>query len=230
MRQSLAAVAVAVMGVLVAGCGSTGHAESTTAPSTTKTLIPRPLVERELPGLLLSPEQVNAAMGTTDMAIISSQTSLSDHSNTMAPPECLALDGAGEADVYADSGYRAARDHSLNNGDNFTHYAKQAVVLFPLAETARAFFEASAEQWPACHEYRHTQSGTNWYVAELTRDGDILKAITVQRDAGHPGWGCGRALVLRNNIIGDVNTCSADPGDSAVRIAQQIGENVDAVW
>ncbi|AMO60676.1 putative lipoprotein LppH [Mycolicibacterium phlei] len=26
------------------------------------------------------------------------------------------------------------------------------------------------------------------------------------------------------------NTCSADPGDSAVRIAQQIGENVDAVW
>ena len=57
-----AALAVAVICVLVAGCGSTiGNAESTT---TTRSMIPRPLVERELAGLLLSPEQVNAAMGT----------------------------------------------------------------------------------------------------------------------------------------------------------------------
>jgi len=67
MRQPTATLAVAVTCVLIAGCSSTkGNAEATTS---TRSMIPRPLVERELAGLLLSPEQVNAAMGATGMAV-----------------------------------------------------------------------------------------------------------------------------------------------------------------
>jgi len=63
MRQPTATLAVAVTCVLIAGCSSTkGNVEATTS---TRSMIPRPLVERELAGLLLSPEQVNAAMGAT---------------------------------------------------------------------------------------------------------------------------------------------------------------------
>ena len=132
MRQPTAALGVAVICVLVAGCGNTiGNAESMT---TTLSMIPRPLVERELAELLLSPEQVNAAMGATGMTVTSSQSSMSDNSATMAPPECLAIDGAAEAPDYLNSGFRAERDQSLNDGDNFKHYLKQAVVLFPLVE------------------------------------------------------------------------------------------------
>ena len=150
MRQPSAALAVVVICVLVAGCGSTiGNAKSTT---TTRSMIPRPLVERELAGLLLSPEQVNAAMGTAGMTVTNNQASMSDNSATMAPQECLAIDGAAEAAVYANSGFRAERDQSLNDGDNFTHYLKQAVVLFPIVEKAGAFFDASAQQWPACRQ------------------------------------------------------------------------------
>ena len=108
-----------------------GNAEPTT---TTRTMIPRPLVERELAELLLTPEQVNAAMGTTGMTVTGAQTAMSDNSATMAPQECLAIDGAAEAPVYANSGFWAERDQSLNDGDNFTHYLKQAVVLFPRGE------------------------------------------------------------------------------------------------
>lgn len=230
MGRPIAAIVVAVICVLAAGCGTEENPESMTTTTTTRTMIPRPLVERELPELLLTPEQVDAAMGTTGMAVVNSQAAMGDHSATMTPPECLALDGAAEAPVYVDSGYRAARDQSLNNGDNFTHYAKQAVVLFPLVETARAFFDASVEQWPACQEYRHTQSGTQWFVGPITNADGILSTVTTQRDAGSPGWGCGRAVALRNNIIIDVNTCSATPADSAVTIADQIGANVTARW
>src|SRR5258707_3523112 len=60
-------------------------------------MIPRLLVERELAGLLLSPEQVNAAMGAAGMTVTNTQTSMSDNSATMAPQECLAIDGAAEA-------------------------------------------------------------------------------------------------------------------------------------
>ena len=142
MRHPTAALAVAVICVLSAGCASSqGSVESTT---TTRSMIPRPVVERELAGLLLSPEQLNVAMGATAMTVTNTQTSMSDNSATMAPQECLAIDGAAEAPVYANSGYWAERDQSLNDGDNFTHYVKQAVVLFPTVEKAGALFDAAA--------------------------------------------------------------------------------------
>ena len=97
-------------------------------------------------------------------------------------------------------------------------------------EKAGEFFDASVRQWPACHRYTHTQSGSQWTVGEITVDGGMLSTVAMQQDAAAPGWGCGRALARRNNVIVDVNTCSAEPGDSAVRIARQITANVDAQW
>ena len=224
MRQSAAALAVAVICVLIAGCGTTkGNAKSTT---TTRSMIPRPLVERELAGLLLSPEQVNAAMGATGMTVTSTQTSMSDNSATMAPQECLAIDGAAEAPVYASSGFQAERDQSLNDGDHFTHYLKQAVVLFPTMEKAGAFFDASTQQWPACRQYTHTQSGSLWAVGPISNTNGTLSTTATQQNANAPGWGCGRALAIRNNILIDVNTCSANPADSALNIANQIAAKV----
>jgi hypothetical protein len=228
MRQPTATLAVAVICVLIAGCGSTkGNAESTT---TTRSMIPRPLVERELAELLLSPEQVNAAMGATEMTVTNTQTSMSDNSATMAPQECLAIDGAAEAQVYANSGFQAERDQSLNDGDNFTHYLKQAVVLFPIVEKAGAFIDASAQQWLACRQYTHTQSESQWSVGQISNANGTLSTTATQQNASAPGWGCGRALALRNNVIIDINTCSANPADSALRIAEQIAANVTARW
>ena len=228
MREPTAALALAVICVLIAGCASTkGNAESTT---TTRSMIPRPLVERELAGLLLSPEQVNVAMGTAGMAVTNNQTSMSDNSATLAPQECLAIDGAAEAPVYANSGYWAERDQSLNDGDNFTHYLKQAVVLFPTVEKAGAFVEASAQQWPACRQYTHTQSESQWSVGQISNANGTLSTTATQQNASAPGWGCGRALALRNNVIIDINTCSANPAESALKIADQIAANVTARW
>ena len=228
MRRPSVALAVAVICLLIAGCGSTiGNAALTT---TTQSMIPRPLVERELAGLLLSPEQVNVAMATAGMTVTNSQTAMSDNSVTMAPQECLAIDGAAEAPVYANSGYWAERDQSLNDGDNFTHYLKQAVVLFPTMESAGVFFNASGQQWPACRQYTHTQSETQWSVGQISHANRTLSTTATQQNASAPGWGCGRALALRNNVIIDINTCSTDPADSAVKIANQIAANVSARW
>jgi len=196
----------------------------------TRTMIPRPLVERELPGLLLSPEEAAAAMGAPAMIVTGSGTSMSDNSAIMEPRECLAIDGAAEGQVYAGSDFQAELEQSLNTGDTFTHYVKQAVVQFPYLEKAAAFFELSAHQWPNCHQYTHTQSGSVWDVGDITKADNTLSVNVVQQEASAPGWGCGRALELRNNIVIDVNTCSADPADSAVKIADQIGDRVLARW
>jgi hypothetical protein len=169
-------------------------------------------------------------MATAGMTVTNSQTALSDNSATMAPPECLAIDGAAEAPVYADSGYWAERDQSLNNGDNFTHYLKQAVVLFPTVEKALAFFNTSAQQWPVCRQYTHTQSESQWSVGQISNANGTLSTTASQQNAAAPGWGCGRALAPRNNVIIDINTCSANPADSALKIADQIAANIAAQW
>ena len=160
--------------------------------------------------MLLSPEQLNVAMGATGMTVTNTQTSMSDNSATMAPQECFAIDGAAEAPVYANSGYWAERDQSLNDGDNFTtsNYVKQAVVLFPTVEKPGVLFDASAQQWPACRQNTHTQSESQWSVGQISNANGTLSTTATQQNASAPGWGCGRALALRNNVIIDVNTWS----------------------
>jgi hypothetical protein len=172
-------------------------------------------------------------MGAATMTVSESQSSMSDNSAIMAPPECLAIDGAAELQVYANSGYQAERDQSLNDGSadqTWKNYVKQSVVLFPYQEKAAEFFDASVEQWPACHEYTHTQSGSQWTVGEIASTHGMLRTVAMQKDAAAPGWGCGRALVRRNNVIVDINTCNADPGTSAVRIADEIAARIDEQW
>jgi PknH-like extracellular domain len=110
------------------------------------------------------------------------------------------------------------------------NYVKQAVVLFPTVEKAGALFEASAQQWPACRQYTHTQSGSQWSVGQIANANGTLSTTATQQNTAAPGWGCGRALAHRNNVLIDVNTCSANPADSAVKIADQIAANVAARW
>jgi hypothetical protein len=225
MRVS--ATLFAAVSIVAAGCSSTSNAAS---PVPAPTLVPRPVVERDLDGMLLTPGEVTLMMGA-QMTVTAAgdghaENTMADNSAIMSPPECLAVDGAAEAVVYATSGFRAVRDQSFTDGDAFRHYVKQSVVLFPYRAPAEAFYAASVQQWPACHSYTHTQSGSQWTVGEIADTDQVLHTVATQQEAAAPGWACGRALALRNNVIVDVNTCSAAPGDSAVRIATEIGAKV----
>jgi hypothetical protein len=194
------------------------------------TMIARPLVARELSALLLTREQVDAAMASTTMAMTGMQTSMSDDGATMTPPQCLALDGAAEAKVYAGSGFSAELDQSFNDGDHFTHYLKQAVVLYPLVERAVAVRDDAARSWPACRAFTHLQSGTHWSVGPIDSATATVTVLVSEDHAAAPGWACGRALTVANNVVIDVNTCSANPGDSAAAVAGRIASNVTARW
>jgi hypothetical protein len=229
MRHLTAALAVTALCILGAGCG-TGSNQANVKSTTTKiSLIPRPVVERELDTLLLSPQQINPVMGATAMAVTRRHDAMSDDSSTMRPRECLAIDGAAQAPVYANSGFTAVRDQALNDGDNFTHYAEQAVVLFPTAKQASLFLIASRLRWPACHSYTHIQSGTQWTVGPISEENGALSTVATQQDARAGGWACGHALALKNNVIIDVNTCSPDPKNSAVDLANQIATKVSTL-
>ena len=233
MRKLIATAAVAGICIFAAGCHSQPNQrpKASTTTSTTTTKAPPPVAEGALHGLLLAPEQINAAMGTTDMKVTNSRTGMSDDSATMTPRECLAIDGSAQAQVYANSGFIAERDQTLDlqEGDNLTHFAEQAVVLFPTAQQASAFFAASAAQWQACHDYTHIQSKTQWTVGAISNTNNVLSTVTTLQNPPSTGWkACGRALAVKNNVMVDVNTCSVDPKNSAVDIANQISAKVPA--
>jgi hypothetical protein len=228
MRHLTAALLIASVCIFTAGCsgGSNQNTKTSTTRATPTSTAPPPLLDTALPGLLLSPEEVNTAMGATEMKVTKTRFEMSDDSATMEPRECLAVDGSAQAQVYAGSGFTAVRDQTLQEGDNFTHFAEQAVVLFPSAKQASAFLSASAQQWPACHQYTHTQSGSAWTVGPISNANGVVSITATQQNANEPGWACGRAVAARNNVVIDVNTCSANPADSAVNIANQIAARV----
>lgn len=225
MRYLMAAGAVAGICIVTAACGG-GSNQGTVKSTTTKTKAPPPITEAGLKGLLLTPEDVSAVMGAGELKVTRYRTSMSDDSATMEPKECLAVDGAAQEKVYAGVKYTAERDETLQEGDNFTHFVEQAVVLFPSAKQAGAFVGASGLQWSACHQYTHTQSHTVWDVGAVSNTNGMLSTTATQENANVGGWGCGRALTARNNVVIDVNTCSADPKNSAVEIASRIAAKV----
>lgn len=230
MRRLTLALAClgATLAVAVTGCADT--VSSAQAPTPTRKVVPRPLVERELNGLLLEPAAVAAALGVPAMAVTGAAREMADDSAIMSPAECLALDGAAEAPAYADSGFHAVRDQTLTDGDQFQHYAKQSVVLFPYWEKAVEYFAAATAQWHGCHDFVHTQSQTHWEVGPIDVGEGTLDTVVTQVDHGAPGWACGRSLVQRNNVVIDVNTCGVSPGTSAKAIASGIADAVSNAW
>lgn len=226
MRYSAATLVVVGICLIASACGNRDGDESAAATPTTSFLAPvvlEPGLDRLQ--LLLPPEQINPVMGANGMVVTEAKNVMSDDSATMEPPECLAVDGAAQAKAYENSGFTAERDQTIRDQD-LSHYVKQAVVLFPTAKKAKAFFDASAQQWATCHEYRHTQSGTQWTRGPIGNANGVLSTVGTLLEAKPPGWACGRALAVRNNIIVDVNTCSANPADTAVNIANQIAAKV----
>ncbi len=140
------AITIAAACALAAGCGQSTHQSAENTPTTQMitSFPPTPLRQKTLPRLLLSPEQINAAMAAGEMTVTGTDSRMSDDSGTMAPRECLAVDGAAQAPVYADSGFTDEQEVSLSEPDVLAHYAKQAVVRFADAEQAKAFYNSSA--------------------------------------------------------------------------------------
>ncbi|MGB6206244.1 sensor domain-containing protein, partial [Mycobacterium sp.] len=130
------------------------------------------------------------------------------------------------AAVYEGSGWTALRGNNLQEPGHETHLVGQAVVLFPSAPDADAFFTASAQRWPACRQFTYTSAGKpDVYdtVGPVSNTNGTLSA-TVTHSAS--SWTCQRALTVANNVAIDITACSFSPTDSAVNIAHQIAAKV----
>ncbi|ORV54759.1 nuclease PIN [Mycobacterium europaeum] len=247
MRQLKTAVAVAAsVGILVSGCGH-NDGGGTASPSTTSTAAsPKgPLAKDQLADLMLSPTELDTALGVTGTYSDPPKTALGEdpvkRSDYTVPAECSYAMRAALETVYADSGSSAVYGyHDVAPAPPGASEVErpdvdQFVVLFPSPDQASAFFTASAQRWPACANRQDTvpaeggQPELQWKVGAVANADGVLRApvtVTVVKDGGNVTMPCQRALTVRNNVVIDVDACRRDVGDLGVNIANQIAAKV----
>jgi hypothetical protein len=256
MRSLTAAVSVAAAGLLVAACGGdhdNGTASSSSSSASGSAASSQsskpPVAQAALTNLLLTPSEIDAALGTMGMAIRDKSDKLADDGNKQYPQgwkwpaECLYAYGPGENPVYAGSGFTGAtgRDDSATpatpGSKDMDPEAVQYLVVFPSATEAKAFFDASSKAWPACADRSLVVPADpggaeiTWKIGQVgSANGVLTTTISVSTtDNGTAvGGACQRALTVRNNVVIDVSGCGPkDPGDAGVKLATQIAGKVD---
>jgi serine/threonine kinase PknH len=221
--------AVAVAAYLLWGQTPSDSGGSTPATSASRTSPPVPMAA--LDGLLLSPGQINSAMGATGMGIIGTYTELLDSTATIAQPECRTVNDPMEASSYNGSGWIALRKQRLQQpaqGTAIDYFTDQGVALFPSAHDAATFFAASIKRWSACSNRTYIENAPNetstWNAGQVS-NADATLSVTLTQE-GANGYACQRALTFANNVAIDLVTCSYNPNDTAVKIARQIAAKV----
>ena len=227
----VAVTTVAVVIVAITAYPSQSHSPPTPSAQSMMPTGPTPVARAALPGLLLSPEQLSTAMGTAGMAVTGSLSALPDGSGQVPDKACVPLEGPGQAPAYAGTGSTAVSGQRVAD-QSHAHLVEQIVVLFPSAQDARAFFDNSAQRWPACANRPHDETTTARQtqvhnVGPVSNTNGTLSAtITGILARNGDNAVCERALTVANNVAVDVDACSASPSGAAVNIADQIAAKV----
>ncbi|WP_055399758.1 MULTISPECIES: sensor domain-containing protein [unclassified Mycobacterium] len=233
VRRQFASVLHAAVCALTAGCTTTVGGSAAPADNHGP-LSQAPVAVTALDGLLLDDRKIYDILGGA-LRIRYRTQDMWDSSATFSDKSCLAMAGPAQQAVYADTGWTAVRgerlDDSYDNPMVRNYSVDQAVIAYPTARQANAFYEASARRWSACANRRFVdhppgQPEVAWAVADSHAVGGTL-STSEEQQGSEDGWRCQRALTARNNVVIDVATCGSFlPGGSAVDIAQQVAAAV----
>ena len=218
--------------------GITGCSATTAGTATPAAPVPVP-TEQTLPALLLTAPDVGVALGDDDVVVSREVSAPWDDSAHFAngPNDsgtnlgCLAIAGAAQRAVYAGTGWTALRGQVLREpptAPGWSHFATQAVVLFPDAQAAGEFYRRAGDAWAGCanRELVYAQQlapDQVWQIGPVSSDSNMLTVARTQRSPLQ--WSCQRALSVRGNVAIDVEACDAGgPTDAAAAIPAAIGD------
>jgi len=222
-RILLVALVVAAVTALT-GCVSTVSGTAVRNASTVPSDVPK-LDGSALDRVLLSIDEVNDVMGTTDLEVTSDIDDMTDSSDKVSDPDCLgAMFGAEEA-VYKGSGWTDVRDIVAREPDEDNdHWIEQTAVIYPEAGNAKRFFEKSRSIWEKCADSSLAvdteDTSSLWEFEKVTAGDGLITQIATQEDAD--GWGCQHALAAASNVTAETWVCAYNLGDEAATMAIDI--------
>ena len=214
-------------------CLATGCATTTSGTALPPSQLPP--TPGTLPALLLPADQVGETVGAANLVVTREVTTpWNDGAHfSDVPAGCLAVAGAAQQAEYAGTGWSALHGRVLREppaSPSWSHFAVQAVVLFPTAQAAGDFFAASRRRWESCsnRELTYAQQLSppqQWTVGPVSDERDLLAVSRVERAPQQ--WACQRALTVHENVAVDVEACSmAGPTTAAASIARAIAGRI----
>jgi hypothetical protein len=218
MTLRLGAVGVLVaVAVLVSGCVSTVSGTAVRNNAAVPTDVPH-LDEAALDKVLLSIDEINDIMGTTDLEVTGDLNDMTDSSDKVSDQDCLGAMFGAEEPVYKGSGWTAVRDVVAREPeDDNDHWVEQTVVLYPGPDDAKGFLDKSKSEWQHCAGTSlsvDTQDNSSlWEFGTVTVDDGMITQMANQEDAD--GWGCQHALAAVSNITAETWACAYGVGDEA---------------
>ena len=225
MTKRILLVGLVVAAVMaLTGCVSTVSGTAVRNASTVPSDVPK-LDGSALDKVLLSIDEINDIMGTTDLEVTSDIDDMTDSSDKVSDPDCLgAMFGAEEA-VYKGSGWTDVRDVVAREPDEDNdHWIEQTAVIYPEAGNAKRFFEKSSSIWEKCADSSLAvdteDTSSLWEFEEVTAGDGLITQMATQEDAD--GWGCQHALAAASNLTAETWVCAYNLGDEAATMAIDI--------
>ncbi len=225
MTKRILLIGLVVAAVMaLTGCVSTVSGTAVRNASTVPSDVPK-LDGSALDKVLLSIDEINDIMGTTDLEVTSDIDDMTDSSDKVSDPDCLgAMFGAEEA-VYKGSGWTDVRDVVAREPDEDNdHWIEQSAVIYPEAGNAKRFFEKSRSIWEKCADSSLAvdteDTSSLWEFEKVTAGDGLITQIATQEDAD--GWGCQHALAAASNLTAETWVCAYNLGDEAATMAIDI--------
>ena len=213
------------LSLALAGCGG-GAASGASQP---QRLVP----DSALTGSLLSPDELNAIMGTSGMTPHPPCRQMGDHRNLLPNLNCLGVWQVNEAPIYESSHWKSVRQQMVRepDSDQWNFLVVQSVVSYRTADGAREFLTESADRWSKCTNHNvniqlNGQTLPGWRSGDLTKTDNQL-AMPYTRSSGDQTRSCQRALSVVANLILDIQACKPQQ-QSAVTQAVDIVDKIES--
>ncbi len=213
--------------ITLTGCVSTVPGTAVRAQHAGPVDLP-PLTESELDAVMLSIGELNGIVGASRMEVTSELEEMTDHSEDVSDPDCLAVIYGAEEPVYAGTGWTAMRDQVAREPDDDNdHWVEQTAVLYPSAARARDFFVESSTVWKNCaNSAISVGDGLDtytWQVADVELGDDLVTQMSTQQHAD--GWACQHALSVVSNLTAEAWACGYSVTDEAAQIVEKMRAN-----
>lgn len=192
---------------------------------------PPPVDPEALNSLLLTPDEIDAIMGTTNLKPGEIFTAMTTEPPSISDPACVGAQFNAVESVYQGSGYSTVADQPLSGDQPVYTYVNQTAVLFPSAAQAGAFLSTSADAWKRCAGQTLTVTMSdgktyNWTFDDVTKDDSRVTQTASQEGMG--GYACQHVLRVVSNAVLEVQACQNNISDEADRIATKMAGKVPA--
>lgn len=224
-------VSVGVLSLALTGCTHTTDGVGLAAEP--GPLPPAEVSALDLPGLLLTPTELDAAADLSSMRVRDESTEMWNDSDRVDNTRCLGVWTPTQIAAYAGSDYTVMRGSTLTDATSDDADAdaivEQAVVRFASPDAAHQFSQASASQWADCDSQLLNVTRTDgkvrtWQMSDFADAGDTLTMRVAPM--GMASGGCLRGLRAHSNVVIDVMVCGEQVTDQAAAITGAIADGM----